>query len=273
MTGVLILAAGVFWAWVPGKACAAPAGALYEPIRDLPRHSSATVAQARGQGKRVLIEVGTDQCVWTRRLDGLLNSDAQVAGMLGSLFIHMRVPPEALGQEGTFLSRLPRPEGVPHLYILDEEGGLLVSQETGALESGQGHDRGKVLDFLTQWAPESPEAAATANASLEMIPAAAGLDAEEIRASELPVVVLFYAEGAPLEMKRLAALEDSADRYFGKVNFFRIEAAAAKRAGKLPKEAAATPYLLFIQDGKRRGRTLPKGAQGEPAKVLEAWLK
>ena len=270
MTGVLILAAGVFWAWVPGKACAAPAGASMNPSGTC-RATPPTVAQAR-QGKRVLIEVGTDQCV-DPPAGRLANSDAQVAGMLGSLFIHMRVPPEALGQEGTFLSRLPRPEGVPHLYILDEEGGLLVSQETGALESGQGHDRGKVLDFLTQWAPESPEAAATANASLEMIPAAAGLDAEEIRASELPVVVLFYAEGAPLEMKRLAALEDSADRYFGKVNFFRIEAAAAKRAGKLPKEAAATPYLLFIQDGKRRGRTLPKGAQGEPAKVLEAWLK
>ena len=270
MTGVLILAAGVFWAWVPGKACAAPAGASMNPSGTCCA-TPPIVAQAR-QGKRVLIEVGTDECV-DPPAGWLAHSDAQVAGMLGSLFIHMRVPPEALGQEGTFLSRLPRPEGVPHLYILDEEGGLLVSQETGALESGQGHDRGKVLDFLTQWAPESPEAAATANASLEMIPAAAGLDAEEIRASELPVVVLFYAEGAPLEMKRLAALEDSADRYFGKVNFFRIEAAAAKRAGKLPKEAAATPYLLFIQDGKRRGRTLPKGAQGEPAKVLEAWLK
>lgn len=38
--------------------------------------------------------------------------------------------------------------------IIDSKGKLLHSQDTGALESGDHHDRDKVLTFLKKWAPK-----------------------------------------------------------------------------------------------------------------------
>jgi hypothetical protein len=40
--------------------------------------------------------------------------------------------------------------------VLDADGRLLVTQETGVLESGQGHDPVKVLAFLATWAAQAP---------------------------------------------------------------------------------------------------------------------
>ena len=51
------------------------------------------------------------------------------------------------------LSAYPKIEGYPHLFVLDSDGKLLHSQDTGALESGKHHDHDKVLAFLKRWAP------------------------------------------------------------------------------------------------------------------------
>ena len=51
------------------------------------------------------------------------------------------------------LSHYPRVPGYPHLFILDGNGKLLHSHDTGELESGRHHDREKVFSFLREWAP------------------------------------------------------------------------------------------------------------------------
>lgn len=39
-------------------------------------------------------------------------------------------------------------KGYPHLFVLDKEGALMVSQNTGELESGKSYDKDKLLVFL-----------------------------------------------------------------------------------------------------------------------------
>jgi hypothetical protein len=43
--------------------------------------------------------------------------------------------------------------GLPVLVVLDAEGKVLTTQDTGKLEEGDHHDPAKVLAFLNQWAP------------------------------------------------------------------------------------------------------------------------
>jgi hypothetical protein len=47
----------------------------------------------------------------------------------------------------------PRVKGYPHLFVLERDGSLLHSQDTGELESGKGHDPEKVMAFLKRWNP------------------------------------------------------------------------------------------------------------------------
>ncbi|NTV74345.1 MAG: thioredoxin, partial [Holophaga sp.] len=40
-----------------------------------------------------------------------------------------------------------------HLFVLDADGKVLHSQDTGVLEEGKGYSREKVTAFLTAWKP------------------------------------------------------------------------------------------------------------------------
>jgi len=46
------------------------------------------------------------------------------------------------------LSKFPSISGYPHLFVLDESGNLIHSQDTAELESGDNFDREKVIKFL-----------------------------------------------------------------------------------------------------------------------------
>jgi hypothetical protein len=54
------------------------------------------------------------------------------------------------------LRQFPKIPGYPHFFVLDGNGKLLHSQNTGELESGKHHDREKVFAFLRKWALPSP---------------------------------------------------------------------------------------------------------------------
>jgi hypothetical protein len=46
------------------------------------------------------------------------------------------------------LSRWPRIEGYPHIFVLDRHGSLVLSQDTGTLEVGQSYDERRFIAFL-----------------------------------------------------------------------------------------------------------------------------
>jgi hypothetical protein len=52
------------------------------------------------------------------------------------------------------LSHYPEVKGYPHIFVLDEDGKLLHSQDTSELELGKSYDPEKFFAFLRKWAPE-----------------------------------------------------------------------------------------------------------------------
>ena len=47
----------------------------------------------------------------------------------------------------------PQRFGFPVLIVLNAKGERLHTQDTGLLESGDGYDQRKVLQFFQQWSP------------------------------------------------------------------------------------------------------------------------
>jgi thiol:disulfide interchange protein len=125
----------------------------FDPARDPEADLAAAMQTAAASGKRILLEVGGNWCPWTRRLDGLLETDAAITAALAAGYVQLRVHRSKDQPNEAFLARFPKVPGVPHLFVLDAQGKLLHSQDTGALEAGDRHDPAKVLAFLRVWSP------------------------------------------------------------------------------------------------------------------------
>ncbi len=125
----------------------------FDPKRDAEKDIQNAVAEARRTGKRILLDVGGDWCVWCRRLDSLFVENKDLAESLQRGFVVVKVNWSRENKNESVISRYPKIPGYPHLFVLDSTGKLLHSQDTGQLESGNHHDRDKVLAFLKKWAP------------------------------------------------------------------------------------------------------------------------
>jgi thiol:disulfide interchange protein len=124
----------------------------FDPSRNADRDIREAIAEAKRSNRRVLLDVGGEWCVWCRRLDTLFVSNKALATFRDMHFVTVKVNYSKENKNEEVLSRYPKIPGYPHLFVLDKEGKLLCSQDTGALESGKGHDPAKVRNFLREWA-------------------------------------------------------------------------------------------------------------------------
>jgi len=125
----------------------------FDPARDAAKDIDAAVVEARASGRRILLDVGGEWCIWCRRLDSLFQRRADLADFMHSHFVVVKVNVSPENRNEAVLARYPKVAGYPHLFVLGGDGALLHSQDTGALEAGKGHDPEKVLAFLKSWAP------------------------------------------------------------------------------------------------------------------------
>ncbi len=126
----------------------------FDPSRDAATDIAAAAAEAKRTGRHVLVDVGGDWCIWCKRLDAFFDEQKDAADFLRKNYVPVKVNYSKENKNEAVLSRYPKVAGYPHLYVLDDDGKLLHSQDTGALESGKGHDLEKVLAFLKHWAPQ-----------------------------------------------------------------------------------------------------------------------
>lgn len=151
-----LLAAPVLAAPTGGKPAWSQA---FDPARDPAADLRAALAEAKGSGRRVLMDVGGDWCVWCKLLDGLFDRDTELASLRDRNFVLLKVHyDKKVNPNAAFLSQYPKVAGYPHLFVLDADGAVLHSQDTALLElpagGEKGHDREKVKAFLEQWGPK-----------------------------------------------------------------------------------------------------------------------
>ncbi len=139
------------------KVESSPSGEKFDPARDAAKDIQLAIIEAGKSGKRILLDVGGEWCIWCRRLDSFFVEHKDVADFLHDKYVVVKVNFSKENENEILLSKYPKIEGYPHLFVLDSTGKLLHSQDTGALESGKHHDHDKVLAFLKRWAPRGKD--------------------------------------------------------------------------------------------------------------------
>ncbi|HEX8740377.1 MAG TPA: thioredoxin family protein [Casimicrobiaceae bacterium] len=131
---------------------AADLPAKFDPSRDAARDVATAVALAKTAGKHVIVDVGGEWCPWCHILDRFVASHADVLARVRAHYVWVKVNVSKANRNELLLSRWPRVDGYPHLFVLDANGRLLHSQDTGPLEAGETYDEARVLAFLDRWA-------------------------------------------------------------------------------------------------------------------------
>jgi thioredoxin-related protein len=126
----------------------------FDPKRDPDQDLRVAMDIASKAGKRILLDVGGEWCIWCRKLDKFFQDNNDVSEFLHKNYIVVKVNWSKENKNEKFLSNYPAVKGYPHLFVLDSKGKLVHSQDTGELESGDHHDYEKVFTFLKKFAPQ-----------------------------------------------------------------------------------------------------------------------
>jgi thioredoxin-related protein len=131
--------------------------AKFDPQRDAAKDVAAAVAAAKVQGKNVLVDVGGEWCKWCHFLDKFIETTPEVKNALDQNFVWVKVNWSPENKNVALLSQWPKISGYPHLFVLDTDGKLLHSQNTGDLEAEEGkntYNKQKVMAFIGQTVPK-----------------------------------------------------------------------------------------------------------------------
>ena len=138
----------------------------FDPTRDAARDVELAVDKARAEGTHVLVDVGGEWCVWCHILDRFFAGDAEASALRDRDYVLVKVNWSPENHNDALLSRWPKIDGYPHLFVLDASGRLVHSQSTGPLELGRGYDRDRVIAFLRRYAPRHAVSASMGHTSI-----------------------------------------------------------------------------------------------------------
>ena len=111
----------------------------FDPARDAAKDLAAALALARAQGKRVIVDVGGEWCVWCHIMDRFIAANPDVRALIDTHYVWLKVNFSKANENAALLGRWPKVEGFPHLFVLDAGGNVLHSQDTGKLEAGKSY--------------------------------------------------------------------------------------------------------------------------------------
>lgn len=123
----------------------------FDASRDAAVDLDAAKAEAKKSGRRILLDVGGNWCSWCRLMDRWFTEQKDLKELRDQSFVVVLVNYSPENKNEATLGLYPKIEGYPHFFVLDAEGKLLQSQDTGQLEDGRGYSREKMQAFLKAW--------------------------------------------------------------------------------------------------------------------------
>lgn len=166
---VTVRAAAAQGSPVPASSLPASASSAYVPVhkfdpkRDPAADLQAAVVEAQGTGKRILLDVGGDWCVYCHQMDQLFQQHPELAKLRDDNFLTVAVYYGSDNKNPQFLSHYTKVLGIPHFYVLDDHGRLLRSQHLVELRERGAYSPEKMKEFLLRWSPARPDKAASNN--------------------------------------------------------------------------------------------------------------
>jgi thioredoxin-related protein len=125
----------------------------FDPTRNPNEDLKTAIELAKSTNKTIILDVGGEWCIWCHRIDAFMHNTKEIKSLLDESFIVMKVNFSKENKNEKFLSEYPEIQGYPHFFVLDKNGKLLHSQNTGDLEKGKDYDKDKFVAFLNKWKP------------------------------------------------------------------------------------------------------------------------
>jgi len=123
----------------------------FDPARSPKEDLKAAITQATASSKRIILDVGGEWCIWCHRLDAFIGAHKELKEYIEKHFVVVKINYSKENKNEEFLSAYPKVPGYPHMFVLDSNGKLLHSQDTGLLEKEKSYDAGKIMTFLKEW--------------------------------------------------------------------------------------------------------------------------
>jgi thiol:disulfide interchange protein len=129
--------------------------AIYDTKADGSQQIKEALALAQREKKHMLLQFGANWCGWCHKLHALFGSDPAIGKTLRQSYVVVMIDVDK-GHNADVVARYGNPTryGLPVIVVLDGEGKVLTTQDTGKLEAGPKHDPQKVLAFLNAWTPK-----------------------------------------------------------------------------------------------------------------------
>lgn len=125
----------------------------YDPKRDATQDIDDAIKEATRTNKRILLVVGGKWCSWCHTLDRFFETHSELLTLRDQNFVTVKINFSEENENKAVLARYDPISAYPHLFVLERDGKLLRSQETGTLESGKSYDLEKLSAFVTKWSP------------------------------------------------------------------------------------------------------------------------
>jgi thioredoxin-related protein len=160
LSAMLLTLAATAGAAGGGSSKLPPAG--YDESRDPAADLKAAVAQAQRENKRILLEVGGEWCIYCRILNKVIHDDERLTQRLRDGFVVVKVNFSDGVKNEAFLSRYPQIPSYPHLFLLESDGTLLLSQTPDDFMKDDKYVPDLILAFLEKWEPKRGGASSAA---------------------------------------------------------------------------------------------------------------
>jgi thioredoxin-related protein len=123
----------------------------FDPAKNPSEDLKTAIKTATDENKRILLDVGGEWCIWCHRIDEFIETNEDVKTALTSAFVILKVNYSKENKNEEFLGKFPAIEGYPHFFVLENNGTLIASQNTGDLEDGKSYSKDKFLEFVTKY--------------------------------------------------------------------------------------------------------------------------
>lgn len=123
----------------------------YNPKADAQADINALVAQAKKEGKNIMIQAGGNWCIWCLRFNNFVQETPELKKIVEEkyLYYHLNYSPENKNEKVFAQYDNPGEKyGYPVFIILNKEGKMIHIQKSDVLEEGKGYSKEKVKEFL-----------------------------------------------------------------------------------------------------------------------------
>lgn len=130
----------------------------YDPKADAQKDINNLIAQAKKEGKNIIIQAGGNWCIWCLRFNNFVQSTPELKEIVDKNYVyyHLNYSPDNKNEKVFAQYGNPGEKfGYPVFIILDKNGKMIKVQQSDVLEEGKGYSKDKVKDFFNTWKPKA----------------------------------------------------------------------------------------------------------------------